>query len=78
MKTLIIVLLLGLSTPTIITEDTYCDGFYDGWDSYYENQFMIPPVAPICPLPTVNEQNTYRSGFTRGVIAAKNNHNENE
>jgi hypothetical protein len=56
---------------------TYCDGFYKGWDAgaCYQIPNCIPPVAPLCPLPTVNEQNTYEDGYTRGFATAIENRN---
>lgn len=79
---LIVVLFVGLitiATPdttyvvkgvVIDTEsiNNYCKGFREGFaDGYcYNDPFCVPPVAPICPIRHVNEQDNYKGGYQRG------------
>lgn len=74
MKALITIALLTLTAFTNVSSD-YCEGFDDGWDSYYDSKFEIPPVSPACPVLSVYEKDTYEGGYTRGVLAAINNDN---
>lgn len=48
----------------------YCDGYEAGYaEGYCYGDFgCIAPIAPLCPLPSINEDNTYRGGYNRGFI----------
>ncbi len=57
-----------VNTPVDNNLSDFCDGWKDGYCEGYRDvkgQFAICPIAPLCPLPYVN-QNRYKDGYNRG------------
>ena len=73
-KILIINLFFLFNNPT----GDYCDGFEGGYkDGYcYNDNRCITPIAPLCPLRSVYEDDTYKAGYQRGfkLGLCKKNH----
>jgi hypothetical protein len=70
-KTLKIILIISISiTLTANKLNTYCDGYYYGWQVGYcnNNEWCIAPTPPNCPIVRYNEKGDYASGYNRGVI----------
>lgn len=76
MKTLILsaVLFTATSPQKVQQTNNYCNGFEDGYEAgaCYQIPNCIPPLPPLCPLPTINEENTYQGGFERGFAEGLN------
>ena len=62
---LIIICVLALVS---FAPSNYCEGFKSGYkDGYcYKKVGCISPIPPICPVPKINEENTYKGGYQRG------------
>lgn len=70
-KLTIIISLIFLSFTSI--QDPYCDGweegYCEGWQSI-KGQLAMCPIAPICPIPEVLE-NEYNDGYNRGFLKGR-------
>ncbi len=60
-------------------ENTYCKGFKEGYeDGYcYKDFSCIPPIAPLCPIKGINEENNYKGGYQRGFKIGLEMQNKN-
>ena len=75
---LLIAVVMLWSFTTLNTNDPYCmgweKGYCEGW-KYIEGEFSVCPVAPVCPVPRVDQykfKDGYNRGFLKGVRHAKN------
>ena len=70
-KLLIFTILLGIFCLSSNTD--FCSGWNDGYSAgyCYEEDFCIPPILPICPVPFVGKD-TYEDGFERGFTEGLN------
>jgi len=61
-------MLLALCGGATTNYTAYCEGWGDGYpDGYCHREFnCIAPITPLCPLRTIEEQNTYKAGYQRG------------
>lgn len=87
MKTLLLASILSLYSIGIVKtvevtnehiQSSYCIGWEDGWaDGYcYNKYYCIAPLAPLCPIRRINEEDSYRGGYQRGFVAGRNKANE--
>ena len=65
---IILISIIGLFSNFNINSNTFCDGFTYGYkDGYcFNNPYCLTPLTPLCPLRTINEQDTYSDGYKRG------------
>jgi len=82
MKKIILLLTLFLVTSFSSLEQSrlYCAGFKlgycEGWKEVH-GQFVVCPVAPVCPVPEINETE-YKHGYNRGfILGYKHANNDN-
>ena len=77
MKTInyfIAVLIIATSFSFSTTSTDYCDGWEDGYCEGWKDvkgQFSICPIAPICPMATMDCNSGYNRGFKAGIKTAK-------
>lgn len=73
----LLALLLSLLVEGKEYRGSYCDGFEMGYSAgfCYQEPNCIAPIPPICPVPTVNEENTYEGGYARGFSEGLNDNN---
>ena len=56
------------------TSSEYCKGYLRGFSQgyCYEEQWgCISPVPPPCPIPRINEEQTYKAGYNRGFVLGR-------
>ena len=66
MKRVLFILIFIISTSFI--SDDFCQGFEDGYCEGWKDvkgQYEVCPVAPVCPVPDV-DNDTYRGGYNTG------------
>lgn len=53
--------------PSLALANSFCDGYEEGFKAGKcdGNQFCIPPIPPICPIPGIGES-TFQDGYNRG------------
>lgn len=51
------------------TQNGFCGGFNAGWAAAFQNHNKIPPITPICPIPSIGGD-SYQAGYERGLTAA--------
>jgi len=69
MKKLILISALFISSFAQASD--WCIGFDEGFDAgycYQRGAFCLPPLPPICPLPTIYEDDTFEGGYNRGFV----------
>ena len=66
--TILAIASLSLFSGATEKQSSWCEGFNDGWKAgyCYQRPNCLPPLAPLCPLPTVFEENNYEGGYNRG------------
>lgn len=65
----ILIFLLTLISSYLGAQTNFSKGFETGFKSgyCYNKSNCIPPISPICPLPTINESyDNYNDGYNRG------------
>lgn len=67
-------ILLSFFVNAGVQSSSYCSGFNAGYvDGFcYQDPNCLAPIPPICPLPTINEENTYEGGYQRGFVEGRN------
>ena len=79
-KSFLFVLLVSLLSVSFSAKETdyvieasvktlFCQGFEDGYkEGVCDGKYgCIPPVSPVCPVPTVHERyDNYKHGYLRG------------
>tara|TARA_R110000803_G_scaffold35405_8_gene76621 strand:- start:10606 stop:10875 length:270 start_codon:yes stop_codon:yes gene_type:complete len=64
--------LLAILLSLFVNAGEQSGSYQAGWDAGYSDGFCyqepncVPPLSPLCPVPTVNEENTYEGGYARG------------
>lgn len=61
----IILVLLTLITFMSFSQDSFCDGWEEGYKNGHEDNNEFLGIIPICPIAGIN-QNTYRVGYNLG------------
>lgn len=66
---LVVIFILSTSMSFIANKsDDFCDGWEEGYDEGWRDvkgEYTVSPVAPVCPVPDINES-TFRDGYNRG------------
>ena len=73
---LIIILSIFISS---LQSDDWCDGYDAGYQSgacYQMGYGCLPPLTPLCPLPTIYEDNNFAGGYNRGFVDGLNDRDE--
>ena len=72
----VLLLLLMLTSFSIHSQTDFCKGWKDGYkEGYcYGKYGCVSPVAPVCPVPNVGEDN-YKGGYNRGFLKGKSDQN---
>ena len=70
MKTLLTSLTIFIFSTITFSQDSFCDGWDAGYaaGACYGNNFCVPPITPLCPLPRIGED-SFQGGYNRGFLA---------
>jgi len=69
---LIAIIIIGVSFSFSIGHTDYCEGWESGYCQGWKDvkgQFSICPIAPVCPIATMNCASGYKCGYNRGFKA---------
>lgn len=70
MKNLIIIVSLLSLSFGVYSQDTFCDGWEEGYKHAYEDNNEFLGIIPICPILGINQKDTYRTGYNAGYKKA--------
>jgi len=71
-KIIFLLVLIGLFSVgqlSATADSGFCSGYQNGYAAgwCYQDNFCIPPIAPLCPIPRIGE-NGYQDGYNRGLV----------